>query len=182
MDGYIPSPHSNLSGMSSHTKNYSKLLLPSYEKIKYDPDTSPNGFRPWAKQFRDITVANFGQPARALFNFVDLKAGRRSERQEQTMLQTVPDIYLAEGLAPRAQNAPPRQMGPQGSPLGASTATDLDSSAVGDGSVTAGPLPGQAVRDIPASGASARGFPKRKVLVGHPWTSDCHPASEHQDS
>jgi site-specific DNA-cytosine methylase len=71
------------------------------------------------------------------------------------MLQTIPDIYLAEGLAPRAQNAPPRQMGPQGSPLGASTATDLDSSAVGDGSVTAGPLPGQAVRDIPASGASA---------------------------
>jgi site-specific DNA-cytosine methylase len=156
MDGYIPSPYSNQSGMSSHTKNYSKLLLPSYEKVKHDPDTSPNGFRPWAKQFRDITVANFGQPARALFNFVDLKAGRRSERQEQTMLQTVPDIYLAEGLAPRAQNAPPRHMGSRGSPLGASTATDFDNPAVGDASVTVGSLPGQAVMGSPVSGASAQ--------------------------
>ena len=51
---------SNPSSMSSNTKNYSKILLPNYEKIKFDPDTDPQGFRQWAKRFTDISVANFG--------------------------------------------------------------------------------------------------------------------------
>jgi len=148
---------SNSSGLSSNTKNYSKLLLPSYEKIKYDPDANPTGFRPWAKQFRDITIANFGQPARDLYNFIDYKSGRRSERQEQTMLQTVPDIYLAEGLAPKAEPAP-SPMVVQGSPFVTSTATDTQSSPAGDGSVTFQPRHGPTVMGSPVSGHSARGF------------------------
>ena len=46
MDGDMSSPiTSNPSNMSSNTKNYSKILLPNYEKIKFDPDTDPQGFR-----------------------------------------------------------------------------------------------------------------------------------------
>ena len=155
MDGF-PSPiASNSSGMTSNTKNFSKLLLPSYEKIKYDPDTDPNGFRQWVQQFRDITVANFGQPARSLFNFIDHHTGRRSGRQEQTMLQTVPDIYLNEGLAPRVQTAPPHRVNLQGSPFTTSTATDIDGSVVGDGSVTLNQRQGhQSHVGSPASGGT----------------------------
>ena len=157
MEAFHSSPfHSNSSGLTSNTKNFSKLLLPTYEKIKFDPDINPNGFRPFMKQFRDITIANFGQSARSLYNFIDYKTGRRSERQEQTMLQTVPDIYLAEGLAPRVEPSPLPQMGNEGSPLATSTATDFDGQPEGDGSVTLQPRQGHVVMGTPVSGHSAR--------------------------
>ena len=151
MEGDMSSPiTSNPSSMSSNTKNYSKILLPNYEKIKFDPDTDPQGFRQWAKRFSDISVANFGEPARALIHFIDRKTGRKSLRREQTMLQTVPEIYLAPGLAPKSHSY--REV-LQGSRLGTSTATDAQGPPAGDGSVSFG-TPTPPVMGSPISGAS----------------------------
>lgn len=124
---------------SFQAKNFTKQLLPSFDKAKFDPDKDPNGFRAWAKKIQDISIAHFQDPARILFNFIDLKTGRRTQHHMNTKLNTIPAILLQEGLHqgspspscffPNNGSEVHQHQRPRGADLGASTGTNVSSAA-----------------------------------------------------
>jgi hypothetical protein len=132
-----PNSPSATSSLFSTNKSFTKAALPSFEKLIYNHDTSPDGYRQWATKLAALVEGHFPE-GRSLHNFIDTKVGR-SKLQSASQYSTVPTILMGEGFsqeAPRHLN-PDGSIPPRGSPvsLNASSATNLDDPEEGDGEV-----------------------------------------------
>ena len=103
------SPSAAASSVYSSNKSFQKAALPSFDKLTYNHDSSPDGFRPWATKLDALVEGNFPE-GRILHNFINDKVGR-SKLRTASQYSTVPTILMGDGFSQEA----PQRLNPDGS-------------------------------------------------------------------